>query len=108
MRKFLVYIALTLSALALFPSRANGQFKKDAFTQTYANPNDTTQRDSVDTMFSFKEFFGGVVPFSGDPPFSSVPSRSTTNNTGNCPSSTAASGPVSGRDSTTGRNTRRP
>ena len=61
MRKFLVYIALTLSALALFPSRANGQFKKDAFTQTYANPNDTTQRDSVDTMFSFKEFFGGVA-----------------------------------------------
>ena len=59
MRNFLIHIVLILFALAFLPTRANGQFKKDAFSQTYANPNDTTQRDSIDTMFSFKEFFIG-------------------------------------------------
>lgn len=39
---------------------ARAQFKEEAFTQSYNEPNDTTARDSTDTMFSFKEYFGGM------------------------------------------------
>ena len=46
------------AALALISAAA--QFKEEAFTQSYADPNDTTARDTTDKLFSFKEFFGGV------------------------------------------------
>lgn len=46
----------TLPALAQY---RDDQFKRDAFTQTYA---DTTEKTQTDTsaLFSFKEFFGGL------------------------------------------------
>ena len=53
-----------IAALALcFPLAAqyrDDQFKRDAFTQTYA---DTTEKTKTDTtqLFSFKEFFGGLA-----------------------------------------------
>ena len=53
-----------LTALTLcFPLAAqyrDDQFKRDAFTQTYA---DTTEKSKTDTtnLFNFKEFFGGLA-----------------------------------------------
>lgn len=52
---------LPLIFLVLLAPDAAAQFKEGAFTQTYASPSDTTAaRDSVDQMWSFKEFFRGV------------------------------------------------
>ena len=51
-----VHVLATVSGL-----KAEAQFKDEAFTQTYADPNDTTMRDSTDTMFSIKEYFGGLA-----------------------------------------------
>lgn len=57
-------IALSLGCLlASLPLRAqyrDDQFKRDAFTQTYA---DTTEKSKADTsqLFSFKEYFGGLA-----------------------------------------------
>jgi len=36
------------------------QFKEEAFTQSY-NDDPAADKDSIDTMFSFKEFFGGLA-----------------------------------------------
>ena len=53
-----------LTALTLcFPLAAqyrDDQFKRDAFTQTYA---DTTEKSKTDTtkLFNFKEFFGAMA-----------------------------------------------
>ena len=58
------FIALSLGCLlASLPLRAqyrDDQFKRDAFTQTYA---DTTEKSKVDSsqLFSFKEYFGGLA-----------------------------------------------
>ena len=47
--------------LVLSGPGARAQFKREAFTQNYSDLKDTTARkDSVDKMFSFKEFFRGV------------------------------------------------
>lgn len=57
-------IALSLGCLlASIPLRAqyrDDQFKRDAFTQTYA---DTTEKTKTDTsqIFSFREYFGGLA-----------------------------------------------
>lgn len=52
-------IALLVSAV-LFPFlNASAQFKEEAFTQTY-NDGKTEVKDSVDVLFSFKDFFGGL------------------------------------------------
>jgi hypothetical protein len=57
-------IALSLGCLlASLPLRAqyrDDQFKRDAFTQTYA---DTTEKTKTDTsqIFSFREYFGGLA-----------------------------------------------
>ena len=41
---------------------AHAQFKQDAFTQTYADPNDSTAvSDTTDKLFSFPEYFGGLA-----------------------------------------------
>ena len=57
-----VIIALTafLMCLPLAAQYRDDQFKRDAFTQTYA---DTTEKTAADTsqLFSFKEFFGGLA-----------------------------------------------
>ena len=57
----LVITALSLLvALPLAAQYRDDQFKRDAFTQTYA---DTTQKATTDSsaLFSFKEFFGGLA-----------------------------------------------
>ena len=52
-------IIVAILVLACPGTRA--QFKRDAFTQNYSDLKDTTARkDSIDKMFSFKEFFRGV------------------------------------------------
>ena len=61
--KFRHWVISALSMLVAWPLAAqyrDDQFKRDAFTQTYA---DTTQKASTDTssLFSFKEFFGGLA-----------------------------------------------
>ena len=53
----LAFLALSLSLKAQY---RDDQFKRDAFTQTYA---DTTLESKTDTskLFSFKEYFGGLA-----------------------------------------------
>ncbi|MBR1868722.1 MAG: hypothetical protein IJ799_01500 [Bacteroidales bacterium] len=60
MRRVLPYIiaAAALLLAAGLPSRA--QFKEEAFTQSY-NDDPAADKDSIDVMFSFKEFFGGLA-----------------------------------------------
>lgn len=63
--RYIVAAAAAITASAV-SSRAqfnsdNGVFKDDAFNQTYNEPGDTTARDSSDTMFSFKEYYGGLA-----------------------------------------------
>lgn len=61
MRGRSLYIAVAvLFAVVLFPDRASAQFREEAFQQNYNEPGDTTGRDSTDTAFSFKEYFGGL------------------------------------------------
>lgn len=55
MRRYSLLAALGLLLCVL---DAGAQFKRDAFTQSYNN--DKTKEDSIDVMFSFKEFFGGL------------------------------------------------
>jgi hypothetical protein len=57
------HIAAILACfLSVLPSLdAQDLFKKEAFSQSYNEPGDTLGRDTTDTMFSFKEFFGGVA-----------------------------------------------
>ena len=56
----LYILAVILPALFLFPELASAQFREEAFQQNYNEPGDTTGRDSTDTAFSFKEYFGGL------------------------------------------------
>ena len=61
MRKFRYIIALT-AGLTFFAQRSDAQFKEGAFTQNYNEPQDSTyRRDSVDKLFSFKEWAGGLA-----------------------------------------------
>ena len=55
-----ICLAALLAALPLAAQYRDDQFKRDAFTQTYA---DTTQKTAADTtqLFNFKEFFGGLA-----------------------------------------------
>lgn len=50
-----------LFCLFVFSGIASAQFKEEAFTQTYADPNDTTMVDSTAAMFSFKNYFRGIA-----------------------------------------------
>lgn len=59
MRKLAVMIAMAAAALMLAGPRASAQFKNEAFQQSY-NDDDGTHKDSVDVMFSFPEFLGGL------------------------------------------------
>ena len=52
-----IFLALTLATL--FCLDASAQFKEEAFTQSYNN-DETSQSDSVETMFSIKEYWGGI------------------------------------------------
>ena len=56
MKRLLCILALLLVAAAIgIPAHA--QFKEEAFSQSY-NDDPDSPKDSTDTMFSFKEFFG--------------------------------------------------
>lgn len=62
MKNLLVKISLVLACITAFSLGAHAQFKEDAFKQNYNNQRDSTNaRDSVDQMWSFKEFFHGVA-----------------------------------------------
>lgn len=57
---FLKTFTLVL-CLTAFSTGIRAQFKEEAFKQSYNNPRDTTaSRDSIDKMWSFREFFRGV------------------------------------------------
>ena len=60
LRKVIVLLAGVLSALPLAAQYRDDQFKRDAFSQTYA---DTTEKTKADTssLFSFKQYFGGLA-----------------------------------------------
>ncbi len=60
LRRILIALAAFLMCLPLAAQYRDDQFKRDAFTQTYA---DTTEKTAADTsqLFSFKEFFGGLA-----------------------------------------------
>ena len=61
MRGFLrVTLTVLTALLAVSVGTSHAQFKEEAFTQTY-NDDTTADTDSIDVMFSFKEFFGGVA-----------------------------------------------
>ena len=61
MKNLVPRILLVLACLAVFSLRAEAQFKEEAFSQSYNNPADSlASRDTVDQMWSFKEFFHGV------------------------------------------------
>lgn len=62
MKDLTIKVLLVLACLAAFSTAAMAQFKEEAFTQSYNNPADTlASKDSVDQMWSFKEFFHGVA-----------------------------------------------
>lgn len=60
LRHLVISVLCLLVAWPLAAQYRDDQFKRDAFTQTYA---DTTEKATTDTssLFSFKEFFGGLA-----------------------------------------------
>lgn len=62
MKDLALKVILTALCLAAFAVGASAQFREEAFSQSYASPADTlAARDSIDQMWSFKEFFHGVA-----------------------------------------------
>ena len=56
------YIFAFIVCLTFFAQRSDAQFKEGAFTQNYNEPQDSTyRRDTVDKLFSFKEWAGGLA-----------------------------------------------
>ncbi len=52
---------LLFLCMTTFAPDAQAQFKDKAFKQNYNNPADTTQKDSADVVFTFKDYFGGLA-----------------------------------------------
>ena len=62
MKDLTLRILTVTLCLVVFAAGAKAQFREEAFSQNYASPSDTlSSRDSVDQMWSFKEFFHGVA-----------------------------------------------
>ncbi len=62
MNRILRHIILVIVCIAGFCVNASAQFKEEAFTQTYADPADSTAvSDTSAGMFSFKELFRGTA-----------------------------------------------
>lgn len=60
-RHVLCALAAALAAMVC-SVRSNAQFKNEAFTQSYVDPNDSTAvSDTTDKLFSFPEYFGGLA-----------------------------------------------
>ncbi len=61
MKSLILKTVLVLVVLTAAMQGARAQFREQAFNQTYNNQSDSTAaRDSVDKMWSFREFFRGV------------------------------------------------
>ncbi len=58
--KFFRCIAAALLLLAAFEAPVWGQFKSEAFSNGFGNSEDVSPEDSVENLFSFKEFFAGM------------------------------------------------
>lgn len=58
-KRYLLLLWLVALCAAFFSVDANAQFRDEAFQQQY-NSDPSKQRDSVDVMFSFKEYFAGL------------------------------------------------
>ena len=60
LQRLVIALAVSFFGLPLAAQYRDDQFKRDAFTQTYA---DTSEKTAADTsqLFSFKEFFGGLA-----------------------------------------------
>jgi len=56
MRRYSLLVVLVFLFCCL---NAGAQFKEEAFTQTYND--DKNKKDSVDVLFSFKDYFGGLA-----------------------------------------------
>ncbi|MCR5002923.1 MAG: hypothetical protein K5984_00995 [Bacteroidales bacterium] len=61
MKNSLLKILLVVLSAVAFSATAGAQFKEEAFTQTYADPSDTTSADTTANMFSFKNYFRGLA-----------------------------------------------
>ena len=59
-RCLFIVIGLLLAVLPLHAQYRDDQFKRDAFTQTYADSTQANVRDTS-SLFSFKAFFGGLA-----------------------------------------------
>lgn len=59
MKKVLCILALLLLASA-FGGKLHAQFKEDAFQQQY-NSDPSSDKDSTDVLFTFKDYFGGLA-----------------------------------------------
>ncbi len=55
------YILMTVLFLTGFAITGRAQFKEEAFSQSYNNPNDTTSAGDSSALFSVKEYFGGLA-----------------------------------------------
>ena len=61
MKPRLLISALALVIPILLPAQVrDDQFKRDAFSQNYADSTDQAQRDSSQ-LFNFREYFGGLA-----------------------------------------------
>ena len=59
--RFLFILPAVLLLAALNPADCFAQFKEQAFTQQYNDDTTSTgQKDSVDVLFSFREYFGAL------------------------------------------------
>lgn len=57
--RFGKYLLLTLALLLFSAAPLSAQFRSEAFSQSY-NDDKATPRDTMDRMFSFKEYFGAL------------------------------------------------
>lgn len=54
------FVVSAILLMACFSANVNAQFKDQAFTQQYNN-DPSHAKDSIDKLFSFKEYFGGLA-----------------------------------------------
>ena len=60
-RKSIISIVLVSLAAILFSGNIHAQFRSEAFSQSYSDSSSSTSsKDSVETLFSFKEYFSGL------------------------------------------------
>lgn len=53
-------LTVIIALIAVLPTPALAQFRKEAFQQSYVD-GDAGAKDSTDVLFSFKEYFGGLA-----------------------------------------------